>query len=156
MFEKYMKKESRRVLETKIKELESTVSYLESENSDKQRTINSLKEALTTERESRLEDTYKLKEKDKELELLKTSKDNEIESLKKEVEYKDKLLKNYKELPDLKNMIDNLSTLSTPSIDKLAEIMKNSNAVDLTAISKKIERTEDMVEHIIQRFGHRF
>lgn len=152
MFEKYMKQESRRVLETKIKELESTVRYLESENSDKQSTINSLRGDLIEEKESRLEDSYKLKEKDKQLKLLEATKDSEIESLKKEVEYKNKLLKSYKELPDLKNMIDNLSTLTTPSLNKLAEILKDNSTADLTKLSEKIDR----LTHVLEAKGYRW
>ena len=149
-------KESRKVLELKIKELESAKEYLESENSSKQETINRLKEELTRERESRLEDTYKFKAKEKELELLETSTESEIESLQKEVEYKDKLLKSYKELPDLKSMIDNLSTLTTPSLDKLSEILKENSKVDLTKMTETLERIEERIERTRTEMHYRF
>ena len=49
---------------------------------------------------------------------------SEIEIIKSENKYLKELLDTYRALPDVKSMIDNLSGLAIPSIDKLKEFCK--------------------------------
>ena len=67
--------------------------------------------------------------------------------LEERIDYLENLVENYRQMPDLKNMVDNLSTLTAPNIDKLAEIMKDNNLESLSEIQEKIKDISNMVNN---------
>ena len=92
----------------------------------------------------------------KELESLTSDKEiqkakDKIELLELQLKDTKQLLEEYKALPDLKNMIDNLSSLTTPSIDKLVEVIEKTNVLDdenkLSEIDDKLESIKCLLEY---------
>jgi TolA-binding protein len=63
----------------------------------------------------------------------------ELKVVKSEVEYLKKLLNTYQELPDVKRMIENLSSLAVPNLEeikKLAEVLNNNKTSDVVGLLK--------------------
>lgn len=71
---------------------------------------------------------------DKEIQRMK----NKVELLEVQLEDTKKILEEYKALPDLKNMIDNLSTLTTPNLDKLVEVAEKMKATDINELQSSL------------------
>lgn len=82
---------------------------------------------------------------------------NEKELLEMKYDDIQGVLEEYRQLPDLKNMIDNLSSLTAPSIDKLIDLVKNTDFKELTNFNERISSIEQKLDTLIDLFrGRRF
>ena len=103
-------------------------------------------------REQLKEATKKLN--DKELESLSSDKEierlkNKVSLLEEQLKDKNKLLEQYKALPDLNAMVKNLSTLTTPSLDKLVEVIEKTNSSDTTESLNGVKnKLEDLAREV--------
>ena len=125
----------------KLEEQEELIEYLKEDNDSKKDEIRDLiKEKIGLE-EKILSSDLDLSKASAEIE----EQEKKIQLLEERIEYLEELIENYRQMPDLKNMIDNLSTLTTPNIDKLAEIMKSNNLESLSEIKETIEDISDSI-----------
>lgn len=112
--------------------------------------IEFLKEQVEKYKEQSLDDLKLLNDEKRK----NINNDAELESSKMRIsileqQLKDinKVLEEYRQMPDVKNMIDNLSSLTVPSLDKLTEIISKTNFSEVLEFSKKLEQmTEDVAE----------
>lgn len=148
----------------RIKELEERNINLEHEHYlDDVRYHNLNKEYEEAEEENRLlkEQVKKLTKQLNEEELKGLASDKTIGEMKNKVELlelklKDtkELLEEYKALPDLQNMINNLSSLTTPSIDKLVEVIEKTNFGDDEEKLSGIENKLESIRCTLDYFSH--
>ena len=120
------------------------IEYLEIQNEQQQGEIRQLKEEKIDLEDKMLSTDLELKKKDSSLK----AKDEEIRLLTERIKYLEDLVGNYRNMPDLKNMIDNLSEITSPSIEKLAEVLKNSNFDNIAKVEDKIDKLSSMVNEI--------
>lgn len=123
------------VKDRKLEEQAELVGYLEKQNGIQQVEIRESKKTIVELETKLLSADLDIAKASNEIE----EKENKIELLEDRIKYLEKAIKQYQQLPDLKNMIDNLSSLTTPSIDKLVEIMKDSNFDKFCNVEEKIE-----------------
>lgn len=71
-------------------------------------------------------------------------RDAKIRILENKNEYLEKVISELRELPDLHSMIKNLETLTTPNLNRLTQLLKDSNSDE--KMSKRIEKIEKEVE----------
>lgn len=78
-----------------------------------------------------------------------------IEIQKDEIKYLKELLETYRSMPDVKQMIDNLSSLSIPNIDKLREFAKMVNESKLTELSEMVLKNLEATERVANAVSYR-
>jgi hypothetical protein len=79
---------------------------------------------------------------------------SELKVAKSEAIYLKKLLDTYQELPDVKRMIENLSSLAVPNIEeikKFAEVLNNGKTNDLVTLLKENNGKLDNVANYLMR-----
>ncbi len=138
-------KENNLINQNKMEEQSEYIEYLEEQTSEQNSEIRNLKEKNNNLEEKMLSIDLELKKKDNQLK----AKDEEIRLLIERTEYLEDLVNNYRNMPDLKNMIDNLSELTSPSIEKLAEVLKNSKFDDITQLEDKINDLTCMIREAL-------
>lgn len=129
------------VKDRKLEEQNDLIEYLKEQNDLQQEEIREL-----IEEKNELE--KKLLSSDLEINKAKNEISDHIsknELLEDRVEYLEDAIEQYQNMPNLKNMIDNLSSLTTPSIDKLVEVMKSSNFDNLSSIEEKLNEIEEEI-----------
>lgn len=138
-------------LSIKIERLEKELENLKNDN-DNLKTENSFLNDEIKENQKRLNaEEYKNLSSEKEIQRAKNQK--ELAEMKlKDIE---NILEEYRQLPDLKNMIDNLSKLTTPSIDKLVTLVKNTDFKELTNFNERILNIEKKLDELIHIFSSR-
>lgn len=145
------------VKDRKISEQAELIDYLKEQNDIQQQEIRELTETNIDLEKKLL--SYDLNMAKASNETEEHEKKNEL--LQDRIKYLEKAIKNYQQLPDLKNMIDNLSSLTTPNIDKLADIMSSNQFEGLDEIVGKIDlvrgdidRLRDKIDgtHVIRMF----
>lgn len=128
----------------KLEEQAEYVEYLEDQNDGQQKDIRKLKQTVVELEKKLLTSDLDIAKANNKLE----SVEHQKELLENRVEYLEKAIKQYQELPDLKNMIENLQSLTTPSIDKLVEVMEHSNFGDFEETISEFKEKIDHIEHI--------
>lgn len=129
-----------------IEKLQEENDKLKEENKELDLEIRNLKSDLNDEQ-------YKNLSSKKEIQRAKDEKEL-IEMKNRDME---DILEEYRQLPDLKNMIDNLSSLTSPSIDKLIDLVKHTDFKELTKFNERISSIEQKLEVLIDLFrGRRF
>lgn len=130
----------------KLEEQAEYVEYLENQNDSQQEEIRELTKTVVDLERRLLTSELDIAKANNELE----ASNHEKKLLEDRVRYLEKAIKQYQELPDLKNMIENLQSLTTPSIDKLVEVMKHNNFSDfeetLSEFSDKIFHLQNIAE----------
>ena len=131
-------------LEEEQKRLKIQNEHLKEENDELTDNLKKYKEKLNDEEYKNLSSTKEIQRaKDK----------NELTEMKlKDIE---NILEEYRKLPDLKNMIDNLSNLTTPSIDKLVELVKDTDFKELTNFNERMLKIENKLDDLIKIFSQR-
>lgn len=131
----------------KLEEQAEYVEYLEDQNDGQQKDIRKLKQTVVELEKKLLTSDLDIAKANNKLE----SVEHQKELLENRVKYLEKAIKQYQEMPDLKNMIENLQSLTTPSIDKLVEVMEHSNFGDfeesLSEFSNKIFHLQHIAEN---------
>lgn len=135
------------ITERKIKEQEDLIEYLTESNDDKEDKIRDLQEENNRLEQEKLSSDLKIAKKDNEIE----EKDNQIEMLEKRIKYLENLVENYQNMPDLKNMIDNLSELTTPSIESLTKVLKDCNFDNFTKVEEKLTEMNYLLNELCHR-----
>ncbi len=129
-----------------IEKLQEENDKLKEENKELDLEIRNLKSDLNDEQ-------YKNLSSKKEIQRAKDEKEL-IEMKNRDME---DILEEYRQLPDLKNMIDNLSSLTSPSIDKLIDLVKHTDFKELTKFNERISSIEQKLDTLIDLFrGRRF
>lgn len=120
------------------------VKHLKEKNLELEKKVNSTITQLSSKEEESLTVSTEVKKAKAQAELYK-------------VQLKDinALLEQYRQLPDLKNMIDNLSTLTTPSIDKLVELVKATDFKDVIALTETLKNVEKKMDTVLDIFSSR-
>lgn len=133
-------------LQHNYSKLEKEFDDLREENSELKENVKKLKINLNNEECKKLSSEKDIQRANDEKELI-------------EMKYDDiqNILEEYRQLPDLKNMIDNLSSLTSPSIDKLIDLVKHTDFKELTKFNERISSIEQKLEVLIDLFrGRRF
>lgn len=128
----------------KLEEQAEYVEYLEEQNEGQQADIRRLKQTVVELENKLLTSDLDIAKANNKLE----SVEHQKELLENRVEYLEKAIKQYQEMPDLKNMIENLQSLTAPSIDKLVEVMEHSNFGDFEETISEFKKKVDHIEHI--------
>lgn len=119
-------------------------NYLNQRNKDLEREINKIKENLQSEIQKNIESDVLVKQASANKELTEMQlKDIKI------------ILEQYRQLPDLKNMIDNLSSLTTPSLDKLINVIQKTDFKEILQLSDRINSMESKMQELINIFSSR-
>lgn len=128
----------------KLEEQAEYVEYLEEQNDSQQKDIRKLKQSVVELEKKLLTSDLDIAKANNKLE----SVEHQKELLENRVEYLEKAIKQYQEMPDLKNMIENLQSLTAPSIDKLVEVMEHNNFGDFEKDISEFKKKIDHIEHI--------
>jgi len=83
-----------------------------------------------------ISENEKLKSEDRFFEIKQLK--NEVDNFKKELDYKDKLIKNYQELPDIKKILQGISELKFPNISDLKNLLDIYNSSELIKTMNKL------------------
>jgi len=143
---KKINKKDTLVKEDIIEEQRELIDYLEEKKEEQRKEIINLHKTI---------DRLERKTLTSDLDYAKTcneieEKEYKISQLEDRVEYLEETIKKYQELPDFKNMVENVSSLASPNIDKLVEIMKDNNFENLSDLKDKMD---DVIQEIHQ-FRH--
>lgn len=148
MFKKLRKEDE---LIRKITNLEEEQQRLKIQNEHLKEENDELTDNLKKYKEKLNDEEYKNLSSTKEIQRAKDK--NELTEMRlKDIE---NILEEYRKLPDLKNMIDNLSNLTTPSIDKLVELVKNTDFKELTNFNERMLKIENKLDDLINIFSQR-
>lgn len=129
------------------------LDYLKNQNSDLIEENKNLEEKIKELKISLNDEEYKNLSSEKNIQRAI----NEKELLEMKYDDIQGVLEEYRQLPDLKNMIDNLSSLTAPSIDKLIDLVKNTDFKELTNFNERISSIEQKLDTLIDLFrGRRF
>lgn len=135
----------------KIERLEEDLEILKNKNSNLEEENNNLNDTIKKYQKRLNDEEYKNLSSEKEIQRANNQK--ELSEMKlKDIE---NILEEYRQLPDLKNMIDNLSNLTTPSIDKLISLVKNTDFKELTNFNERITNIEQKLDELIKIFSSR-
>lgn len=135
----------------KIERLEEDLEILKNKNSNLEEENNNLNDTIKKYQKRLNDEEYKNLSSEKEIQRANNQK--ELSEMKlKDIE---NILEEYRQLPDLKNMIDNLSKLTTPSIDKLISLIKNTDFKELTNFNERITNIEQKLDELIKIFSSR-
>ena len=139
-----MKKSNNLVKESKLLEQEELIGYLKEQNESQRDEIREYKQYNIDLEEKILSSDLEIAKASNEIE----EKEKKIELLEDRIKYLENTIEKYQQLPDLKNMIDNLSSLTTPSIDKLVEIMKDNKFDSFASLEDGMKNIASRVEKI--------
>lgn len=135
----------------KIERLEEDLEILKNKNSNLEEENYNLNDTIKRYQKKLNDEEYKNLSSEKEIQRANNQK--ELSEMKlKDIE---NILEEYRQLPDLKNMIDNLSKLTTPSIDKLISLVKNTDFKELTNFNERITNIEQKLDELIKIFSSR-
>lgn len=137
------------IKERKLKEQAELIEYFEEQNDLQQDEIRELKNENIALEEKNLSSDLTIAKANNKIEEQK----EKINLLEDRIKYLENTIEKYQQLPDLKNMIDNLSTLTTPSIDKLIEVMEKSNFNDFSDLESSINGLYSKVDETIYRIN---
>lgn len=137
------------IRERKLKEQAELIEYFEKQNDLQQDEIRELKNENIALEEKNLSSDLTIAKANNKIEEQK----EKINLLEDRIKYLESTIEKYQQLPDLKNMIDNLSTLTTPSIDKLIEVMEKSNFNDFSNLESSIDGLYSKVDETIYRIN---
>lgn len=79
----------------------------------------------------------------------------EIDIQKAENKHLKDLLNTYRSMPDVKNMIDNLSSLAVPHIDELKEFAKILNENKISQLCDSVSESNKMAYELYERMNQR-
>lgn len=77
-----------------------------------------------------------------------------IEVQKDEIKYLKELLETYRSMPDVKQMIDNLSSLSVPNVDKLRDFAKIVNESSISELCELVKKSTEATERAAYAIGY--
>ena len=80
---------------------------------------------------------------------------SKVEAQASEIKYLKELLETYRSMPDVKQMIDNLSSLSIPNVDKLREFAKMVNESKLSELSEMVLKNLEATERVAAAVSYR-
>ena len=80
---------------------------------------------------------------------------SKVEAQASEINYLKELLEAYRSMPDVKQMIDNLSSLSVPNVDKLREFAKMVNESKLSELCELVRKNTELAERAYAAAGYR-
>lgn len=78
-------------------------------------------------------------------------RDVEIKVLKTEIDFKDKLVEQLGALPDVKKMIDTVSSMRIPAVDEMKELYNSFRGSDFDKFSNNIQTLTSKVDEVLQR-----
>lgn len=79
--------------------------------------------------------------------------ESELEIQKSENEHLKKLLDTYRAMPDVQNMVKNLSELAVPSIDELRKFAQILSETKVTDLCSKLAETNSKLSDVLSRSG---
>lgn len=80
---------------------------------------------------------------------------SKVEAQASEIKYLKELLETYRSMPDVKQMIDNLSSLSVPNIDKFREFVNMVNESKISELCELVKKNTESVERAYSAAGYR-
>ena len=80
---------------------------------------------------------------------------SKVEAQAAEIKYLKELIEAYRSMPDVKQMIDNLSSLSVPNVDKLREFAKMVNESKLSELCELVKKNTELAERAYAAAGYR-
>ena len=75
-------------------------------------------------------------------------------AMKKENEYLKRLLDTYREMPDIKNMIKSLSSITVPNIAELKEFAKIVSESKLDKVCTELAKTTNAIDEMYREFRY--
>lgn len=79
--------------------------------------------------------------------------ESELEIQKSENEHLKKLLDTYRAMPDVQNMVKNLSELAVPSIDELKKFAQTLSETQVSDLCGKLAETNSKLSDVLSRGG---
>ena len=123
------------IIEKQLREIKGTdVEKTKEENTSLKKEIADLKFKMTNDTKS-----IELETENKKLK-------SQIDIQKSENEYLKKLLDTYRAMPDVKNMIDNLSSLAVPHMDELKEFAKMLSDSKVVQLCDELSKTNEAMK----------
>ncbi len=80
--------------------------------------------------------------------------ESELEVQKAENEHLKKLLDTYRAMPDVQNMVENLSKLAVPSIEELKNFAKTLSDTQVADLCGKLDETNHRLNDVLSRSSH--
>ena len=109
----------------------------------------SLKEELTDLRFKMANDTKSI-----ELETENNKLKSQVEIQKSENEHLKELLNTYRAMPDIKNMVDSLSSLAVPHLDELKEFSKMISDSKISQLCEALSQTNNEMDRVREQLNY--
>ena len=135
------------ILEQKIKE---------AKNTDAEKIIEKIKQENDSLKKELADLKFKIANNTNSIELETENKKlkSEIDIQKTENKHLKDLLDTYRAMPDVKNMVDNLSSLAVPHMNELKEFSKIISDSKITKLCEELTRTNDSMRSVCSQMGY--